>query len=85
MKNGQLLEEGITEAGGMSSLIAAGTSYATHGIAMLSFFFFYLCLDFSVSEISSGRRRLPHSRISHWSRCRSNHPSWRGSAAPGWQ
>ena len=46
MKNGQLLEEGITEAGAMSSLIAAGTSYATHGIAMLPFFFFYSMFGF---------------------------------------
>src|SRR5258705_7320863 len=32
---GQILEEGITEAGAMSSWIAAGTSYSTHGTAML--------------------------------------------------
>ena len=31
-KDGQILEEGITEAGSMSSFIAAGTAYATHGI-----------------------------------------------------
>src|SRR5207247_7327356 len=30
--DGQILEEGITEAGSMSSFIAAGTSYATHGV-----------------------------------------------------
>jgi pyruvate dehydrogenase E1 component len=40
-KNGQILEEGITEAGSMSSFIAAGTSYATHGIPMIPFFIFY--------------------------------------------
>jgi pyruvate dehydrogenase E1 component len=45
-KSGQLLEEGITEAGAMSSLIAAGTSYSTHGIAMLPFFFFYSMFGF---------------------------------------
>ncbi len=40
-QNGQILEEGITEAGSMSSFIAAGTSYATHGIPMIPFFIFY--------------------------------------------
>jgi len=39
--DGQILEEGITEAGSMSSFLAAGTSYATHGTAMLPFFIFY--------------------------------------------
>jgi pyruvate dehydrogenase E1 component len=40
-KNGAILEEGITEAGSMSSFIAAGTAYATHGINMIPFYFFY--------------------------------------------
>ena len=40
-KNGQILEEGITEAGAMSSFIAAGTAYATHGINTIPFFIFY--------------------------------------------
>ncbi|MHB8929119.1 MAG: pyruvate dehydrogenase (acetyl-transferring), homodimeric type [Melioribacteraceae bacterium] len=40
-KNGQILEEGITEAGSISSFIAAGTSYATHGINTIPFFTFY--------------------------------------------
>ncbi len=40
-KNGQILEEGITEAGSMSSFIAAGTAYATHGINMMPFFIYY--------------------------------------------
>jgi pyruvate dehydrogenase E1 component len=39
--NGQILEEGITEAGAMSSFIAAGTAYATHGINMIPFFIYY--------------------------------------------
>jgi pyruvate dehydrogenase E1 component len=40
-KDGQILEEGITEAGSMSSFIAAGTSYANHGINTIPFFIFY--------------------------------------------
>jgi pyruvate dehydrogenase E1 component len=45
-KNGQLLEEGITEAGAMSSFIAAGTAYATHGINMVPFFIYYSMFGF---------------------------------------
>ncbi|MBN1446327.1 MAG: pyruvate dehydrogenase (acetyl-transferring), homodimeric type, partial [Bacteroidetes bacterium] len=45
-KNGQILEEGITEAGSMSSFIAAGTSYATHGIPMIPFFIYYSMFGF---------------------------------------
>jgi len=45
-KDGQILEEGITEAGAMSSFIAAGTAYATHGINMIPFFFFYSIFGF---------------------------------------
>jgi len=40
-RDGQILEEGITEAGSMSSFIAAGTAYATHGINTIPFFAFY--------------------------------------------
>ncbi len=39
--DGQILEEGITEAGGMSSFLAAGTAYATHGINTIPFFVYY--------------------------------------------
>jgi len=45
-QNGQILEEGITEAGAMGSFIAAGTSYATHGPAMIPFFIFYSMFGF---------------------------------------
>ena len=40
-KDGQILEEGITEAGSMSSFIAAGTAYSNHGIPTIPFFIFY--------------------------------------------
>jgi pyruvate dehydrogenase E1 component len=46
IKNGQILEEGITEAGSMSSFIAAGTAYATHGINMIPFFIYYSMFGF---------------------------------------
>jgi pyruvate dehydrogenase E1 component len=44
--DGQILEEGITEAGSMSSFIAAGTAYATHGINMIPFFIYYSMFGF---------------------------------------
>ena len=40
-KEGQILEEGITEAGSISSFIAAGTAYSTHGINTIPFFIYY--------------------------------------------
>jgi pyruvate dehydrogenase E1 component len=43
---GQILEEGITEAGAMSSFIAAGTSYATRGVPMVPFYTFYSMFGF---------------------------------------
>jgi pyruvate dehydrogenase E1 component len=45
-KDGQILEEGITEAGSMSSFIAAGTAYANHGATMLPFFIYYSMFGF---------------------------------------
>ncbi|MDB5970537.1 MAG: aceE [Hydrocarboniphaga sp.] len=43
---GQILEEGITEAGSMSSFIAAGTAYANHGYSLLPFYAFYSMFGF---------------------------------------
>ncbi len=40
-KHGQILEEGITEAGSISSFIAAGTSYSAHGVPMIPFYIYY--------------------------------------------
>ncbi|MCP3956266.1 MAG: pyruvate dehydrogenase (acetyl-transferring), homodimeric type [bacterium] len=44
--NGQILQEGITEAGAVSSWIAAGTSYKTNGVPMIPFFIFYSMFGF---------------------------------------
>jgi pyruvate dehydrogenase E1 component len=44
--DGQVLEEGITEAGSSASLQAAGTAYATHGEPMIPFFIFYSMFGF---------------------------------------
>jgi pyruvate dehydrogenase E1 component len=45
-KDGQILEEGITEAGSMSSFIAAGTAYANHGVNAIPFFIYYSMFGF---------------------------------------
>ena len=45
-RSGQILEEGITEAGALSSWTAAATSYSTHGLAMLPFYIYYSMFGF---------------------------------------
>nr|WP_217344593.1 alpha-ketoglutarate dehydrogenase [Noviherbaspirillum sp. L7-7A]MBV0878756.1 alpha-ketoglutarate dehydrogenase [Noviherbaspirillum sp. L7-7A] len=45
-KDGQILEEGITEAGAISSWTAAATSYSTHGLPMLPFYIYYSMFGF---------------------------------------
>ena len=45
-KKGQMLEEGINEAGSLCSWIAAGTAYSNHGINMVPFYIFYSMFGF---------------------------------------
>jgi pyruvate dehydrogenase E1 component len=45
-RDGQLIEEGITEAGALSTFTAAGSAYATHGVPTLPFFVFYSIFGF---------------------------------------
>ena len=45
-KDGQILEEGITEAGSMASFTAAGTAYANYGVPMIPFFIYYSMFGF---------------------------------------
>jgi pyruvate dehydrogenase E1 component len=45
-KDGQILQEGITESGAMASWIAAATSYSTHGVQMIPFFIYYSMFGF---------------------------------------
>src|SRR5713226_10405404 len=45
-KNGQIIEEGISEAGSISSFIAAGTAYANLGLPMVPFYIFYSMFGF---------------------------------------
>ncbi len=45
-KNGQILHEGINEAGSLASWIAAGTAYSNHGINMIPFYIYYSMFGF---------------------------------------
>ena len=45
-KSGQILQEGITEAGAFSSWLAAGTAYANHGVNMIPFYIYYSMFGF---------------------------------------
>lgn len=45
-KKGQVLQEGINEAGGLCDWIAAGTAYSTHGVPMIPFFIYYSMFGF---------------------------------------
>jgi pyruvate dehydrogenase E1 component len=45
-QDGQILEEGITEAGSMSSFIAAGSAHSSHGVNMIPFFIYYSMFGF---------------------------------------
>ena len=73
-KNGQILEEGITEAGSMSSFIAAGTAYANYGINTIPFFIYYSMFGFQRiggSDLGRGGYALP--RIFAWRNFRTHH------------
>src|SRR5438270_12435479 len=45
-KDGQILEEGITEAGSMASMTAAGTAYSNYRVPMIPFFTYYSMFGF---------------------------------------
>jgi pyruvate dehydrogenase E1 component len=45
-RNGQILQEGINEAGGMADWIAAATAYANHGVTMIPFYIYYSMFGF---------------------------------------
>ena len=65
-KSGQILEEGISEAGSMASFTAAGTAYATpRGLNMIPFFTFYSMFGFQrIGRFDLGRGRQPLQRLS---------------------
>ena len=63
-RDGQLLEEGITEAGALSSWVAASTAYSVHGLRMLPFYIFYSMFGFQrvgdlIWAAADQRARIP--------------------------
>ena len=65
-KNGQILEEGITEAGSLCSWMAAGTSHSNHGVRMIPFYIFYSMFGLPARRrLRVGRRRHAHPRLPH--------------------
>jgi hypothetical protein len=83
-QNGQILEEGITEAGSMSSFIAAGTAYSTHGVNTIPFFIYYSMFGFQrVARPDLGRRRFARQGIPPRRDRGPHHARGRGAAAPG--
>ena len=83
-KDGQILEEGITEAGSISSFIAAGTAFANHGLPMIPFFIYYSMFGFQrVGDQILGRRRHAHTRFLGRRHRRTHNAQWRRATASG--
>jgi pyruvate dehydrogenase E1 component len=61
--DGQLLEEGITEAGAISSWTAAATSYSVHGLALLPFYIYYSMFGFQRIGDLNGRPRISEPEV----------------------
>ncbi len=83
-KDGQILEEGITEAGALWSFIAAGTSYATTASTPFRFLSTTRCSAAAGGRPVMGRGRSAYQAFSG-RHGRPHHAGRRGSAAPGWQ
>ena len=63
-KHGQVLQEGINEAGAMSSWIAAGTSYSNHGVPTIPFYIYYSMFGFQrIGDLAWAAGRQPHARV----------------------
>ena len=84
--DGQILEEGITEAGSMSSFIAAGTAYATHGVNTIPFFIYYSMFGFQrIGDLIWAAGRHAHARVPARRHRRPHDARRRRAAAPGRQ
>ena len=72
--DGQLLHQGINEAGSVSSFIAAGSSYSTHDEPMIPVYVFYSMFGFQrTGRRAVGCRRPDDARVSHRRDCRTHH------------
>ena len=83
-KDGQILEEGITEAGSMCSFIAAGTAYANHGINTIPFFIYYSMFGFQrIGDLIWAAARYALPRVPGRRHCWTHHSGWRGTPTSG--
>ena len=81
-KDGQILEEGITEAGGMADFTAAATAYATWGEPMIPFFIFYSMFGFQrVGDLIWAFGDMPRPRLPARRHRRAHHAARRGPPA----
>ena len=84
-KDGQILEEGINEAGAISSFIAAGMSYTTNGVQMVPFYIYYSMFGFQrVWDFIWAAGDMRVRVISFRRYCRQNYTKWRRSTTPRW-
>ena len=83
-KDGQILEEGITEAGSMASFIAAGTAYANRRINMVPFYIYYSMFGFQrIGDLMWLAGDNQGQRFSARRDLRPHHPQWRRAATSG--
>ena len=83
-KDGQILEEGITEAGSMSSFIAAGTAYSSHGVNMIPLFIYYSMFGFQrIGDLIWAAADCPRQGLHARRHRRPHHAQRRRPAAPG--
>ena len=83
-KTGQILQEGITEAGAISSWIAAATAYSTHGVQMIPFFIFYSMFGFQrIGDFIWAAGDMRSRGFLHGRHLRAHDAQRRGAAARG--
>ena len=81
-KNGQVLEEGINEAGSISSFIAAGSAYATHGVPTIPFYIYYSMFGFQrIGDLAWLAADMRSARLPAGRHRRPDHAQWRRPSA----
>ena len=81
-KSGQVLEEGINEAGAMSSWIAAATAYTNHDIEMIPIYIFYSMFGFQRIGDLAWAAADSQTRGFNWRYLWQNNACWRRSTTP---
>ena len=82
-EQGQILQEGICEAGAIASFLAAGTAYSHFGVPTIPFYFFYSMFGFQrVGDLIWARRRCPVPWFSNWRYSGAHDIKRRGVTAP---